>query len=333
MRPVTTDQQWHAWRRGGVGGSDVAALIGLSRYASPTSLFYEKVGLLDGDHDDSPRQRIGKRMEQVLAAEFHDETGLYVAGEQTWCQHPEFGWARCTLDGYVFDHAGELPVFNREHVSDVALGVVEFKTDGRFGWPDGVPANIRAQTVWQMGVTGLRHCWLVVMFAGFRVEVFELDWDVDAESDWEFMLDTAHTFWNRVLAGSPPPADDHPATTSALTEVFTDPDGLLEASDDDRGLVGRLQLAKARTKAAQVDEARLGNELRAVLGGHTDLVHGTIEVRNGVRKPVVIASWREQTSARIDTTALRANEPDIADKYTTTTTTRVLRVPTTLKEI
>lgn len=32
------DTAWHEFRRGGVGGSDIAALIGLSRYSSPTKL-------------------------------------------------------------------------------------------------------------------------------------------------------------------------------------------------------------------------------------------------------------------------------------------------------
>ena len=317
-----SDIEWHDWRRGGVGGSDIAALVGLSNYASPTSLYYEKTGQLDDREEDTPRQRIGKRMEAVLAAEFLDRTGLYVVGGQTWCAHPELAWARCTADGFV----AETPATNFSLIEGT-LGTVEFKTDGRFGWPDGVPANIRAQCIWQLGVTGLRHCWLVVMFAGFRVEVFEIAWDDDAESDWEFMLGAATTFWDDVRTGTPPPVDDHEATTEALTQVFRDPDGYLDADDASRALVAAVRSAMAATKAAKAEEARAKNELRALLGDRTELVDGWLMKLREKSRPVVIASWREQQASNTDMDGLRAAAPDLVDKFTTKQTVRVLRVP------
>lgn len=317
------EANWHDWRRDGIGGSDISALIGLSRYASPTSLFYEKAGLLE-PREETQRQRIGKRMEVVLAAEFADETGLQVVGEQTWVTHPEHDFARCTVDGF----ATESHVHPAEYDIDSMLGTVQMKTDGRFGWPDGIPANIRAQCIWEMGVTGLHHCWLVVMFAGFRIEVFGIDWDHDVASDWSFMLARAGNFWNAyMLTGTPPPVDEHEATTAALTEIFHDPEGLLDADDDARALVRSVQQAMAVTAAAEATEKRWKNELRALLADKTDLVDGWTTPKRGDPKPIVIASWREQASRRIDTTKLRAEEPDLADRFTTTSMTRVLRVP------
>ena len=313
------DTAWRDWRRQGVGGSDIAALIGLSRYASPTSLFYSKLGLVD-DHDDTPRQRIGKRMESVLAAEFTDRTGLHVVEEQTWCQHPEYEWARCTVDGMVSERpVGAAEIFE-------PIGVVEFKTDARFGWPDGIPPAIRAQVIWQMGVTQHLMAWVVVMFAGFQVEVHEIAWDADAEADWVFMLAAAAEFWAHVEAQDPPPVDDHEATTEALTIIFRDPAGMVDADDTSRALVRRLQEAKLATKVAEVEENRLGNELRAFLGDRTDLIDGWTTPKRGDPKPIVLASWRPQTSKRLDVEALRNAEPEIADKFTITTPSRVLRV-------
>jgi len=307
---MTTDD-WHEWRRGGIGGSDIAALVGLSRYASPTSLYYEKTGLLARDHEDTERQRIGRRMEGLLAEEFRDRTGLYCVGAQTLWANPDYAFARCTLDGF----ATETP-----DIDDAAvLGTVQFKTDGRFGWPDGVPPNIRAQCVWEMGVTGLPNSWLVVMFAGFRIQVYEIPFDADAANDWLFMLSTATEFWDRVTTGDPPPPDDHEATTRAL-EAVHEPDPTLERDADDttRDLVDRLRAAKANTKAAKATEDALSNELRAVIGDAYDLVDDGR----------VIASWRPQTARRFDVEAFRTNYPDLADVYTNETDTRVLRLHT-----
>lgn len=324
---ASAELEWKMWRRGGVGGSDIAALLGLSSWASPTSLYYDKVGeLVDDDQPDTERQRIGKRMETVLALEFNDRTGLYVAGEQTRCEHGLFTWARCTVDGFVQDSPFGSPGVD----GDLALGTVQMKTDGRFGWPDGIPPAIRAQCVWEMGVTDHLHCWLIVMFAGFRVEVFELDWDADAHSDWMFMLDVARDFWeNHVLPRVPPPVDDHWATTAALTAIHAGAEGYIDAGDDDRELVARILRSAQLTAAVEATEQRYRNELRARLGDHTDLVDGWVSkgVRNPKLVPVVLASWREQTATKIDPELVRALVPaELVEKCSKQTTSRVLRV-------
>lgn len=317
------DRAWREWRRGGIGGSDIAALIGLSNYASPTSLFYEKAGLLERD-EESQRQRIGKRMETVLALEFNDMTGLYVVGEQTWCQHPVYDWARVTVDGFIADS----PLGSIGIEGDLTLGVCEMKTDGRFGWPDGIPTNIRAQVIWQLGVTEQNHAWLVVMFSGFRVEIFEVDWDEDARADWKFMLDAARDFWiNHVQTGTPPPVDDHWATTEALTQVYRDPDGMLDADDHGRELVATIQRAMAITAAAEATEKRWKNELRAMLADKTDLVDGwkTVGKRDPKQVPVVIASWRPSQRTTFDHKSALADNPELA-KYNRVTDVRPLVV-------
>lgn len=323
MTPAEDEARWHEWRRGGVGGSDIAALLGLSRYASPLSLYYEKLGLLEA-REESARQRIGKRMEALLALEFHDRTGLYVSGAQTWAQHEVYSWARCTVDGFAVES------LYPEDPFAARLGTVQMKTDGRFGWPDGIPANIRAQCVWEMGVTGTGHCWLIVMFAGFRVEVFEIPFDGPAIDDWTFMLDCARSFWlEYVQAGVAPPVDDHDATTAALVEVYRDPAGDLEADDVARAGVTAVHRAMEITAAAEASEKRLKNWLRDLLGAKTDLVDGLKPGRRkGEMVPRVIASWRVQESHKINFDKLRSLAPlGLIEQCTESNPVRVLRVP------
>ena len=157
--------EWLEWRRHGLGGSDAAAVVGLSSYGSPFTVFASKVGLLP-DSEPTRRQRVGQLLEPVIAALFHEDTGLHVVGEQTWCTHPELDWARCTVDGF----GARSP----QAVIGDLLGTHQAKSDARFGWPE-VPVNIRAQCVWEMAVTGLEHCWLSVLHGGFQFKVYELD--------------------------------------------------------------------------------------------------------------------------------------------------------------
>ena len=41
-----TEVEWLAWRRKGVGGSDVAAALGLSPYRTARELYYDKIGVV-----------------------------------------------------------------------------------------------------------------------------------------------------------------------------------------------------------------------------------------------------------------------------------------------
>jgi putative phage-type endonuclease len=259
MEHGMSDEAWHEWRRNGIGGSDVAGLLMPGKWSSPWSIWAAKTGLIEPT-ESTDRQRIGKRMESVIAAEFEDaRPGLYVLGEQTWCEHPQHSWARCTVDGFVAERVDA----EIEFTGDTALGVFEAKTDSRFGW-DEVPANYRMQCLWNMGVTGMRSAFLAVMFAGFRFEVFEVEWD---QAEWDLMLDVAGTFWHEhVLTGVPPLADGSEATADALARAYPEHVPGVEVALDD--IAGSLeQRDYLRDQRKEYDDAlkEIDNAIKARL--------------------------------------------------------------------
>ena len=206
------DAAFHAERRTGIGGGDAAALVGLSRYGSPYSVWARLVGLLHPT-PETPRQTIGHELEPVIARLFHRETGLYVAGEQASVRHRRARWARGFVDGFVFEYE-----WDRDSDLDGCLGGFEAKTDGRFGWPDGVPVNYQAQAQWYMLITGQPRWWFGVLFAGFRFEVFVLDAD---RADQGLLARRAGQLWHRhVLTGEPPPVDGSDATADTLRQLY-----------------------------------------------------------------------------------------------------------------
>jgi putative phage-type endonuclease len=186
-------QDWHEWRRNGLGGSDIAALVGLSPWASPWSIWAEKVGLV---HDDSDNewQEFGRRIEPVLVRWFEDRTGLHIAGEQMWLEHPDQPWRRCTADGLVFDGHVEEPSV------ELALAGFEGKSTGDppSKWEaDGIPLNYQCQGQWSMGITGLPRWYFGVLHGRqFRVYVLERD-----DADIATLVAAAEKFWPLVLAG------------------------------------------------------------------------------------------------------------------------------------
>ena len=245
--------EWLRWRRSGIGGSDIAALLGLSTWSSPYRLWCDKSGILDNaDESETDRQRLGKRMESVLELEFHDATGLTAGHPQTRVVDKNHDWRRATLDALAVE-------------GDDVLGVVEFKTDGRFAWPDGPPPNLRAQLIWQMGICGLDHGWLAVLHAGFKFLTYPVEWDADARADWSLMCERADRFWHdHVLAGEPPPVDGSAATARTLAELYPTEDvgTTIDLGAGAAELLDERTLLKSRARSTRNRLLEIDNELR-----------------------------------------------------------------------
>ena len=307
--------EWLEWRRNGIGASDVAGILGLSQWASPWSVWADKVGLSEPE-DPTDAMQWGLYAERAVGPWFQDRTGLIVAGEQTWCSHPEHDWMRCTVDGFVFESDAD---YIDRAVCD-AIGVLEIKTtgDSADSWAEQIPTHYQCQAQWQMAVTGLDRVWFAVLHAPFgrvRFEVYELERD---EADIATLIDTAGAFWrDHVLTGTPPPSDGKEATTRALGEAWDDTtDEAVEL--DDRivaALLPKLTEIKQAIKELEADKAEMENEIKAALADHE---LGTVD---GWK-----VSWKSQTRTSIDTKPLRAEMPEVAEKFTNESTTRVLRI-------
>lgn len=305
-QPTTHTAEWHTERANGIGASEVGVLLGLSSYDSPWSLWCRKVGLLPDDHEDTPRLRIGRRMEPVIAAEFHDRTGLHVASEQMMVRDPEHPHRRATLDGLVYDGGFDADI-------DAALGVFEAKTDGRFGWDEIPPAYV-AQIRWQMGVTGLDRGWLAVMFAGFRFEVYEITQDPE---DWRFMCERADEFWRMVIEQTPPPVDGSDATARAIAARWPnhDPDSMCVAGERLADTLAKRKALKARVLADEKTLKQMDAEI-AIAIADREMV--TVD-------GVPAWSYKSQTKTTIDGRAMAAALDVDPAPWSKTTTYRVLR--------
>lgn len=255
---MDSEHAWHQWRRKGIGASDCGVLLGLSKWSSPMSLWCEKLGLLPPS-EETQRQRIGKRMETVLAAEFQDETGLTLAGKQTWLTATEWEIARCTIDAAVVPPT---PRGVDPNLSDF-LGPWEAKTSGMRKW-DEIPPTYLAQIQWQMYVMGADRAWLTVMFSGWNIETYPVDRD---QADIDFMVARAKEFWHLVETETMPEVDGLDATTEALAHLY--PRHIEGRSADLSALadqVSRLLELKDEAKRIKDETKELNNEVRAAIG-------------------------------------------------------------------
>lgn len=305
--------EWLAWRRAGIGASDIAGILGLSPWASPYSVWADKMGLVDDDATEA--MEMGQIMEPAIDRLFFRRTGLHVVGQQQRCQHPELPWARATIDGRVV----ESPEWDGDPLT--ALGNHEAKTtsDSVAKWADEIPIQYLCQIQWQMFVTGAMHTWVSCLHAswGLKYRVYEVARD---DEDIAFIVHRVTRFYEQhIRTGVPPEVDSHSATSDALGHLTADPGQAIDLADPLRRTVNDLRDLKAQAKRLDEQITLRENELKAALGEATEaMVDG-----------VLVASWRPVSRASLDAKALRANHPDIAALYTSTTTSRrfVLAAP------
>lgn len=300
--------EWYEARRRTLGASEIAAALGLSPWQSAYSLWCEKTGRLE-HREATPAMRFGQLVESTVLDMFEEETGLVARFRGDSWRHPDVPWATASPDALALESPVDPDV-------EASLGIVEAKTDFSLWDEDSVPDQYQLQVAWQMWVLGLDRAWIPLLATGSRkFRVYELQRDEHLIS---VVRNAAEDFWQYVRDDVEPPVDAHEATSRALAQVHSDPDGDAVAVLDDAAVAVLAELATAKRdeKAAKATRTRCENEIKQMLGD------APVGVTAGGE---VAVTWKQQTARRIDTDRLRAELPDVADKYTTESTFRVLR--------
>lgn len=292
--PVNDRPGWLKRRRDGLGGSDVAKVLGISGFGSPWSVYVEKIGAVEPDALEPTDQQIrGRYLEDGVLAWYADETGFTVGFKQAMIVHPEHEWAFCTVDGLVFE--GPEP-----DDPEAAVKGVDAKTTSEWGW-ERVPVDYQAQAQWSMFVTGLPEWDLAVSHpGGFRIYTVEAD-----PADQEALFEGARRFWHdHVLAGVPPEVTD--SDNRLLAEVWPHHEPGTEV-EVDADLVRELVRVKAELKRLEKRQAELEAQLKAKLG---DTQVGTVNGRK-------VISWQAQSGGarRFDEDSFRAENPFMVNRF------------------
>jgi putative phage-type endonuclease len=316
-------EAWLKARQGGIGGSEIGALIGVSEYETPFSVWNTKA---HGGKDLSHLAPVewGHRLEEVVAQKTAEMVGLVSRpGGGLWVStalNEEF--LRVTPDRFAC-HSRKWR----------AVGVFECKTAGEDeGWQSGsiaaggqgdgaAPLSYQAQLQWQLGILGLNRGWLGCLVLGSARNFYVVECEFDAAWFAE-MREEATRFWHVNVLGDEPPMHDlrhpkteelmrylHPAVVRPSVELPSDADEWLEG----------YQAAKADVDRAQARLDEIKNYFRMQVA---DAAAGYL----GDRK---VVSYPEVTTNRIDVEALKRDHPEIAAEVTVKSTHRrmTIRVP------
>lgn len=308
-----------------LGGSDAAAVMGLSPWATPVELWQQKTGRKAKPEPDAAalkRYARGHRLEPFIrdmAVDKLTEMGLQV--ELLACNEryvdAEHCFLSCEID-FELRLTGTLVIggteyqLDGEHINADAKSVTGF---ARRKWgeedTEDVPIEYAAQFMHGLMVTGRRFCLVAALRSFDDVDVF---WTVRDDETIAAMRPKLVSFWiDHVLADVPP----DPMKFDDIKALFPNDDGTaVDASQEIADKVERLRQVKAEIKSLEEAEEALTFDIADWISPHALLNF------NGKQ----IASWKGQGDTRLDQKALKEAHPDIAAQFMRTKTIRVLRL-------
>ncbi|MEU5834548.1 lambda-exonuclease family protein [Streptomyces diacarni] len=317
------EAEWHAVRAAGIGGSDVAAILGLDPYRGPRHVYEAKHGR--GDTRDTQPMRWGRRLEALIAEAFTEETALTTIETPGTFAHVDRPWQLANVDRFILDDDGAvvapLECKNRS----------EYQADD---WEEGVPDSPAIQAHWYMATCGWSHAWVAALIGGNRLRKYRLDRDEEIVT---WLVDHCGRWYqDHVVDGFPPPADGLKATADLLSKLWDVRTDEVVNVDLDRAVELREKRAalKGQEKAVAAELRTVENEMRLMTGeaevarvgsksAWTWKQNGTFaSSRFREEQPELAAAYTRQVEA-VDTDRLAAEHPETYRTYRA----RVLRVP------
>lgn len=197
-----TREEWLEGRqRQGFGGSDAAAVVGLSPWMSPLELWKTKMGVIrPKDIGGNAAVAQGVRMEPILRdfylaehpeyrGEYHPYDILYQA---------ERPWLFATLDGMLFTEEG------RSGILEIKTGTPKGK-EGWSHWANGqMPEQYFVQVAHQLLATGYDFVRLFACLYSANGDKTLKEYEIereDVEEDLAWLLEEETRFYERYIIG------------------------------------------------------------------------------------------------------------------------------------
>ncbi len=247
--------EWHTARTTGLGGSEIAAVLGLSPWESYWSLWHRKQNLLPPVRENL-YMRMGSLFEPVIYDHYEREL---LPPDHTmttgWTyRHIDRPWMIANPDGLIWNPDGDL------------VDGIEIKCAARdHQWgpegTDAIPIYYKTQICWYCIVLGLDGMNLRVVFGVGDWRTYRYE---PTAEDIDTLITAGADFMAALAARQPPNLDSHLMTYEAVRTLHPEIDGsTIQISAD---LADRWWTAQAEFATAERQLQHVRNELADTMG-------------------------------------------------------------------
>lgn len=290
-----TEQDWHDLRAKGIGGSDVAAIMGISPWSTPLQVWLQKTGREQPqDLSDNEFVYWGTVLEEKVADKFADE-------------HPDMTIKQ--VKATLIDRLQPYMHANLDRMviqADDTPAVLEIKTASARKtdeWEEGVPAYYLTQVTAYLAITGWKRAYVACLVGGnhYVEHIVERD-----EEDVLAVRTACEKFWEGFVK-----ADIMPEITSsdqqAYAELTTPNSGeFITPSDKDTAdaAIDAYLSACSVLKAAEHQKKEAATTLMSIIGSS-----------KGIITDIARVTWIRSTSSKLDQKRLEAEHPELVKQY------------------
>lgn len=328
-------EEWLSFRRQGIGGSDAAAILGISPFRTGVDLYYDKLGQpVEDDDQNWVAKEVGTLLEDLVARIFAKKTGLKVWPMPAMYRHPEHPCMLADIDRLVMLPKGETAILECKTTNANATSKWEY--DGK----PIVPLYYEAQARHYMAVMNLDRVYFCCLYGNSEDDVMirSIDRDLDYEAE---LIALEEDFWeHHVKAKVPPPyiEDDGALILASLRRCLgpsrkdAPPAALTQTQAENvrRYLELRTQRSTLNSGVRRLEKEMERLKARIIAGMRGSCSAG-YEDGGGSYTVTYNPSYRESI-LKDGLLRLKEAHPDIFDQYATVSEHRTFNVKFTAAE-
>jgi putative phage-type endonuclease len=291
--------EWLEHRKGGIGSSEVASILGINPFETPYQLWRRKMGL-DEPKDETFAMRAGHYLEDAVSRFWSDETGREVikssAGDWLFV-NTEKEFMRVSPDRTFW--LPDMPKNNENK------GILECKTTQRTIDPEDLPKHWFVQLQYQLGVSEFEQGSLAWLSAGREFGYKDITLVPDF---FGWVCEEVERFWRDNIIGKHEP--DAISVEDIVKKYARHTDGKVVETTE--------EILQAYTELKGVkDELKALEERKDALEETIKLAFGDAEAISYAGK--TLATWKAaKNSEKFDAKLFCKEHPEFEQQYTFT---------------
>lgn len=293
-----------------IGGSDIAKIMGLSRWGTPLSLWAEKTQKVPAkDLSNIESVELGNDLEEFVAKKFTQKTGKAVRRSPKLYHHPNYP--------YMVAHVDRLVTGSDELLECKTCSL--FKKDE---WEnDEIPQEYILQVMWYLGITGRRIGHIAVLIGGQSFKYKQIEFDSEL---FDTMVESAKEFWQHVQDNTPPAVmanddetlkDLYADHSEIMIELYPTDEETARATQTFEERIAYLQEVKAHITSLQDEQKEIETHIK-------DIIKDNL----GIKTPKYVVTWKSQNTTKFDTATFKKTHVDLYNQFALTSSFRVMRI-------
>ena len=284
-------------RKLGIGGSDIAPIMGLSPWSTPLDVYRDKMNPAVIYEEESEDLKRGVRVEKYILQEYSEVNNCSLETNLAPVIDPKYPFMRGNIDAKV---VGENVIVEAKSTKCPIAK-----------WEEGIPEYYRTQVAYYAMLTNAERVDVPVLFSNWQYACFTYWRELEYEAQ---IRQAVIDFWNNHILAGIPPAPSNPAE---LYEVYPKLESAktIKADSGIREKVNLWQEISLRRRELEKREERLKIEIQNYMGEAGILDAGFCKV-----------ALKERTASRLDAGALKEAMPELYREYSNDNTYRILQI-------